>query len=88
MSIASAAKELTHKFYGNQDKKVQVRACEMASILNSIENLLTFPWIRERCENGSLTLCGWYFDIVSGDILAYNPEKSTFEKMEYASKKS
>lgn len=81
MSIASAPKKRALKYYGDQEKHVQVRACELASILNSMENLLTYPWIRDRCERGSLSLCGWFFDLLSGDLLSYNPDVFKFEKM-------
>lgn len=87
MRIAKAPKERTLKYYGDQEKHVQLRACELASILNSIENLLTYPWIRDRCENGSLSLCGWFFDFEAGEILSYNPETMMFEKMDPSTKK-
>jgi carbonic anhydrase len=32
----------------------------------SLENLLTFPWIREAVEDGTLRLQGFRFDIRSG----------------------
>ena len=81
MSIAKAPKERTLKYYGNQDKSIQLRACELASIVNSLENLMTFPWVRDRCEQGLLSLCGWYFDFQSGDILSYNAETFIFERL-------
>ena len=50
----------------------QERACEQRAILVSLDNLMTFPWIRERVDNGALTLHGWYFDIEHGQLLRYD----------------
>jgi carbonic anhydrase len=50
----------------------QERACEQRAILVSLNNLKTFPWLRERVEGGLLTLHGWYFDIQQGQLLRYD----------------
>lgn len=57
----------------------QARACEQRAILVSLRNLMTFTWVRERVEQGRLTLHGWYFDIEHGQLLHYNPDRSAFE---------
>ncbi|TNC97538.1 MAG: carbonic anhydrase [Gallionellaceae bacterium] len=59
----------------------QERACEQRSILVSLENLKTFPWIRERVEAGSLMLHGWYFDIEHGQLLSYDATTRSFESV-------
>jgi len=40
--------------------------CERESVRLSIENLMTFPWVREPVEEGRLALHGCFFDIRSG----------------------
>lgn len=59
-----------------QEKKHQ--ACEQRAILISLDNLMTFPWVRERVERGNLMLHGWYFDIKQGQLLQYDPVADTF----------
>jgi carbonic anhydrase len=59
----------------------QERACEQRSILVSLKNLKTFPWIRERVEDGSLMLHGWYFDIEHGQLLNYDATTRSFESV-------
>jgi carbonic anhydrase len=44
------------------------RDLEQASIRVSLENLLTFPWIRERVQSGKLALHGWWFDLGEGEL--------------------
>ena len=55
------------------------RCCERQAVLVSLENLMTFPFIRERVEAGSLEIHGWYLDIAEGELAHYNPEKDQFE---------
>jgi carbonic anhydrase len=64
-------------FAGDSPER-QAKACEHASILVSLENLLTFPWIKERVDAGKLDLHGWYFDIESGNLYSYHPASGEF----------
>lgn len=59
----------------------QVSVCEQRSILVSLDNLMTFPWVRERVASGSLSLHGWYFDIEHGQLLQYNATSHAFEPL-------
>lgn len=56
----------------------QARACEQRAILVSLDNLMTFSWVRERVEADLLTLHGWYFDIENGQLLRYDATASSF----------
>jgi len=40
--------------------------CERESVRLSLENLMTFPWVRDPVEDGKLQLHGCFFDIRSG----------------------
>jgi len=54
------------------------RSCEQTAIAASLENLLSFPWIAERVESGSLLLHGWYFDIIVGRLFSYDSRSASF----------
>ena len=41
----------------------QCSYCERACIEASLNNLMTFPWIKEKCNSGDLAIHGWYFEI-------------------------
>ncbi len=56
----------------------RLQACEQRAILISLRNLMTFPWVSKRVEEGSLTLRGWYFDIKHGQLLQYDASKGIF----------
>jgi carbonic anhydrase len=81
VNIAKRAKERVLAELPGATPQEQCCACEEASILVSLENLLTFPWVRERVEEGSLALHGWYFNIETGELVAYSPATGQFEAL-------
>ena len=78
VSIARPARERALRELGNESPAVQTKACEQLAISLSLENLMSFPWIRKRVEAGELTLHGWYFDIDAGELLGYSSESKSF----------
>ena len=81
VSIADAALDEVVRDLRGKPEPVRQRACEQASILVSLENLLTFPWLRDRVAAGGLYLHGWYFDLDKGELLSYLPQTRTFEPL-------
>ncbi|MEO8332804.1 MAG: carbonic anhydrase [Gallionella sp.] len=81
MGIADAARQQVEKDLAGASEKQRHRACEQQAILVSLGNLMTFSWIRERVEQGKLTLHGWYFDIEGGELLGYNVTTRQFETL-------
>lgn len=69
----------------NNDKFVspehRYHACEKRGIMQSISNLMTFPWVKARVEAGSLQLHGWYYDLNSAELYAFNPDIGDFAKI-------
>ena len=81
MGIADAARAQVERELAGASDRFRHRACEQKAILVSLDNLMTFPWIRERVEQGSLTLHGWYFDIEGGELLGYDATTGRFEAL-------
>lgn len=79
ISIAQPACERVLAELPAKPPALQARACEQASILVSLENLLTYPWIAQRVAAGAMHLHGWHFDIAEGALLRYNPARNGFE---------
>ena len=63
MRIAEPALQAIPRQLSRDDR---LCACEMAVVSLSLDNLLTFPWIRESVDAGTLRLQGFRFDIRSG----------------------
>lgn len=78
LGIAADARQRVLNELPDKPLKVQTRACEQASILVSLENLMSYPWISRRVNEGKLTLHGWYFDMESGELLQYHHESGGF----------
>lgn len=76
--IAQPARERVLLQMPSATAEQQQQACEMGAILVSLRNLASYPWIRERMEQGSLTVHGWYFDLKSGALLAYSERADAF----------
>ena len=48
------------------------------NVLKQIEHLKTYAVIKEKMEMGLLKLWGWYFDVGTGDVFAYEEEVQSF----------
>jgi len=81
VGIANKARERVLAELQSKPSALQDRACEQASILVSLENLMTYPWIAQRVAAGKVHLHGWYFDIVQGELLGYSPAGNAFEPL-------
>jgi len=51
---------------------------ERAAIRGSLANLATYPWIKERMADGTLSLHGWWFDLETGDLWSTDADNTTF----------
>ena len=47
----------------------RINACEKTAVSYSLRNLMSYPWIRDRVEAGSLDLVGCYYDLRSGELV-------------------
>jgi carbonic anhydrase len=74
--IAPAAKLLDD---GNPSSRSDyLSRLERISIIFTLENLKSFPWIRSRVEDRQLHLLGAYFDVGSGRLETYDPGAGVF----------
>jgi len=47
------------------------RHVERAAVKVSVGNLLTFPWLKAKVDDGRLQLHGWWFDLEAGELLTH-----------------
>jgi len=82
MSLLNAARiEAFRDATGKTDEELQ-KALEHASVRHSLDNLLTFPFIKERHTNGQLRLRGGYFDIADGTLHELDAAGTRFTPVE------
>ncbi|MBM3525519.1 MAG: carbonic anhydrase, partial [Alphaproteobacteria bacterium] len=78
MSLLNAARGEALRTAAESPDELQ-RALEFAGIRQSLDNLRTFPFVREGLDNGSLRLHGGWFAIASGKLLAMDQSSGVFE---------
>ena len=70
-------------FKGQEDQSGRIMnmyvALEREAVVISLENLLTFPFVREAVEAGDMSLHGLWQDIGAGNLLQFNPETRGFD---------
>jgi carbonic anhydrase len=54
------------------------RACELEALKSSLENVLEFPWVTARVDDGSLQVDALYLDLERGEMLLYERAKDAF----------
>ena len=81
MRLVESARVSVEQDYPDEGREVKSRLCEQRSILVSLENLLTFPWIAARVADNKLRLHGWYFDVRQGQLLGHNKSTGRFEPL-------
>jgi carbonic anhydrase len=64
---------------GNLSLAEYFERLEKASITNSIDNLMTFPRVRELTEQKTLSLHGAYFGVATGALSVLDPATGQFQ---------
>lgn len=82
LEIAADARQRVLNELPGKPQEIQARACEQAAILKSLENLMSYPWISRRVNEGALALHGWYFDMENGTLMQYDSDVGEFRVME------
>jgi len=64
--------------HGHKKDDDYLRQLEQASLMRSLDNLQTFPFIRTSIEANTLTLFGAYFDVATGELSMLERESGRF----------
>lgn len=81
MRVAEEARQMVLRQYPQTSGDERERASEQQAILCSLDNLMTFSWVREGVVAGALELHGWYFDIEHGQLLRYDAANRSFKAL-------
>jgi carbonic anhydrase len=63
---------------GDAPKENLLRLTEKLSVINQIDNILTYPSVKKRFEKEELHIHGWCYDIETGKIEFYNADTYEF----------
>lgn len=78
MKIALPAKARVLQKYSQQSFEEQCQSCEMESIVTSIQNLKSFPFVQDALAHRNLEIYGIYFNLETGDLLEYDEQQKNF----------
>ncbi len=78
MSMLDEARLSVLASHQNAPQSERQAALEMATVKTSINNLRTFPFVKEHEEKGRLALHGAHFDIKSGTLSVLNHSRDQF----------
>jgi carbonic anhydrase len=63
----------------SREQREQVlRSTERAMVVQQLRNLESYDVVAERVRAGTLTLHGWYYEIETGTVEEYDPERPAF----------
>ena len=68
MKMLEPARDRVLAVAGNASADHIQRLVEQEAVKESLKNLMSFPWIKERVASGTLKLHGWYFDLADGAL--------------------
>ena len=69
MQLAALAKKEVLERIDLATPEQRINACEKTAVSYSLRNLMSYPWIHDRVEAGSLDLVGCYYDLRSGELV-------------------
>lgn len=78
MELAKVAHDAIENYHTERSLEEKIVLCGQYSLINSLKNLKTFPWVAERVNQGSLQLHAWNFDMSKGTLEEYDEEKNCF----------
>lgn len=81
VSLACSAVHKINEENPDESHAVKTRLSEEASVLLSIENLLSYAWIEEAVLAGELALHALYYDMTKGALHVWNSQTETFESI-------
>ena len=79
LSVASEARDAVKEQMSQKSQEEQEASCEQESIIISLKNLMTYPYIAKRMKDNKLNIFGWHFNIETGDIMAFDNNTNFFE---------
>jgi carbonic anhydrase len=82
LSIAQPVLETLKKEYSHlQTRLERETAAAEENVLYGLDNLHSYPCVQERLMGGSLRLHGWFFQIATAELYAYDPETRQFSPL-------
>ncbi|KAL5991771.1 hypothetical protein ACLOJK_012682 [Asimina triloba] len=73
VKIALPARDKVKENFPNLTFEEQCKICEKEAVNVSLENLMSYPYVRDAVRDGILRLHGGYYDFVGGEFYTWGP---------------
>ncbi len=73
--------------FAKEDLAMRSWLTEKLNLLNSLQNLLTYPNIQEALDNGRMEIHAWYYIIETGEIYEYDMQNKSFSLIQHRREK-
>jgi carbonic anhydrase len=81
LQLGSQARDLALKHFPKEPENVQREFAERVSVVFQMENLLSYPAVKRRVDEGTLFLHAWHYDLASGEIEYFDDESLEFKPL-------
>lgn len=81
MKMVDAAADFSAEEKATLDEEQMADICERRASLISLNNLKSFPWVRDALQDGRLRVHAWHFDIASGVLEEYDETTGQFQEL-------
>jgi carbonic anhydrase len=79
LKYAQPAVQLLEQECRGVDESDRLKRLAQLNVLEQMAHLHTHPTVEERFKRGSLGIHGWYYEIHTGTVEAFNPSTREFE---------
>ena len=82
MNVGLPARTKVNMIMPNAKFEDKCACLEQEAINTSLSNLLSFPFIKDKVTEGSLSIHGWYYDFVNMKLKTWSEDIIVSETME------
>ena len=70
--------EALKRLTGNEEESGRHNRLSQLNVLQQIDNLMSYPMVKERVASGKLRLHGWWFELTTANVYAYDDSVKKF----------
>jgi carbonic anhydrase len=81
LELASRVKEEI-ELLGVRDEREREWKTEQLNVVEQMNHLITYPYVKEKFRKNEINILGWYYVIETGEVFNYDKEKKRFTRIE------
>ena len=84
LELALPVKEAVEEMMAKQRITLEERSeyTEKMNVVEQVNHLMRYPYVRQRIKEGRLSVMGWYYRIEKGEIHYYDLKQKRFIRIE------